>query len=53
VSRSTFAPGEPHSVLVSATTGQPVPRLSYATPDGERLQASQTRVRKVGEPAAP
>jgi DNA-binding HxlR family transcriptional regulator len=48
-----FAPGEPHSVLVSATTGQPVPRLSYTTPDGERLQASQTRVRKVGEPVGP
>jgi DNA-binding HxlR family transcriptional regulator len=44
-----FAPGEPHSVLVDATTGEPVPRLSYTTPDGGRIQARQTRVRKVGE----
>jgi hypothetical protein len=45
-----FAPGEPHSVLVDATTGEPVPRLSYTTPDGGRVQARQTRVRKVGDP---
>ena len=45
-----FAPGEPHSVLVDATTGEPVPRLSYTTPDGGRIQARQTRVRKAGEP---
>jgi DNA-binding HxlR family transcriptional regulator len=45
-----FAPGEPHSVLVDATTREPVPRLSYTTPDGGRIQARQTRVRKVGEP---
>ena len=44
-----FAPGEPHSVLVDAATGEPVPRLSYTTPDGGRIQARQTRVRKVGE----
>ncbi len=45
-----FAPGEPHSVLIDATTGEPVPRLSYTTPDGGRIQARQARVRKVGEP---
>ena len=45
-----FAPGEPRSVLIDATTGDPVPRLSYTTPDGGRIQAGQTRVRKVGEP---
>ena len=45
-----FAPGEPRSVLVDATTGEPVPRLSYTTPDGGQIQARQTRVRKVGEP---
>jgi DNA-binding HxlR family transcriptional regulator len=45
-----FTSGEPHSVLVDATTGEPVPRLSYTTPDGSRIQARQTRVRKVGEP---
>ena len=44
-----FTPGEPRSVLVDATTGEPVPRLSYTTPDGGRIQARQTRVRKVGE----
>jgi len=44
-----FTPGEPQSVLVDATTGEPVPRLSYTTPDGGRIQARQTRVRKVGE----
>jgi DNA-binding HxlR family transcriptional regulator len=45
-----FAPGEPRSVLVDATTGEPVPRLSYTTPEGGRIQARKTRVRKVGEP---
>ena len=45
-----FAPGEPHSVLIDATTGESVPRLSYTTPDGGRIQARQARVRKVGEP---
>ena len=45
-----FTPGEPRSVLVDATTGEPVPRLSYTTPDGGRIQARQTRVRKAGEP---
>jgi DNA-binding HxlR family transcriptional regulator len=45
-----FAPGEPHSVLVNSVTGEPVPRLSYTTPDGDQVQARQTRVRKVGEP---
>jgi DNA-binding HxlR family transcriptional regulator len=45
-----FAPGEQHSVLVDAATAEPVPRLSYTTPDGGRIQARQTRVRKIGEP---
>jgi DNA-binding HxlR family transcriptional regulator len=45
-----FTPGEPHSVLVDAVTGEPVPRLSYTTPDGGQIQARETRVRKVGEP---
>ena len=45
-----FTPGEPHAVLVDAATGEPVPRLSYTTPDGGRIRARQTRVRKVGEP---
>ncbi len=47
-----FAPGERHSVLVEEETGQPLPRLSYTTPDGRRVQARQTRVRKASEPAA-
>ena len=46
-----FAPGEQHSVMVEEQTGQPLPRLSYTTPDGRQVRASQTRVRKVGEPA--
>jgi hypothetical protein len=46
-----FAPGERHSVLIDATTGELVPRLSYTTPDGGRVPARQTRVRKVGEHA--
>ena len=47
-----FEPGEQHSVLVDAATGQPVPRLSYTTPEGDQVQARQTRVRKVGEPSS-
>lgn len=46
-----FAPGEQHSVLVDKETGQPLPRLSYATRDGRQVQASETRVRKVSESA--
>ena len=45
-----FAPGEPRSVLVDAATGEPVPRLSYTTPDGGQIRARETRVRKVAEP---
>jgi DNA-binding HxlR family transcriptional regulator len=48
-----FDPGEQHSVLVDAATGEPVPRLSYTTPEGRQVRARQTRVRKVGEPPAP
>jgi DNA-binding HxlR family transcriptional regulator len=43
-----FGPGEQHSVLVDAATGEPVPRLSYTTPEGRPVQGGQTRVRKVG-----
>jgi DNA-binding HxlR family transcriptional regulator len=45
-----FEPGEQHSVLVNATTGEPVPRLSYTTATGHHIQAAQTRVRKPSEP---
>jgi DNA-binding HxlR family transcriptional regulator len=48
-----FAPDERHSVLVDAATGEPVPRLTYTTPDGDRIQARRTRVRKVSEPQLP
>jgi DNA-binding HxlR family transcriptional regulator len=48
-----FAPGEQHSVLIDAATGEPVPRLTYTTPDGDQIQARDTRVRKVSEPARP
>jgi DNA-binding HxlR family transcriptional regulator len=44
-----FEPGEQHSVLVDAATGEPVPRLNYTTPEGHPVQGGQTRVRKVGE----
>jgi DNA-binding HxlR family transcriptional regulator len=44
-----FEPGEQHSVLVDAATGEPVPRLSYTTPEGRPVKGRQTRVRKVGE----
>jgi DNA-binding HxlR family transcriptional regulator len=46
-----FAPGEQHSILVDAATDRPVPRLSYTTAAGDRIQARQTRVRKVDEPS--
>ena len=46
-----FAPGEQHSVLVDKETGRSLPRLSYTTPDGHQIQARETRVRKVSEPA--
>ena len=44
-----FEPGEQHSALVDAATGERVPRLNYTTPDGHPVQRRQTRVRKVGE----
>ncbi|GII94340.1 winged helix-turn-helix transcriptional regulator [Sinosporangium siamense] len=49
----TFTPGEQHSVLVDAETGQPVPRLSYTTPDGTHIRADDIRVRKVHEAGGP
>jgi DNA-binding HxlR family transcriptional regulator len=44
-----FAAGEEHSVLVDATTGRPLPRMTYTTPDGGQVTPHETRVRKVGE----
>lgn len=44
-----FRPGEPHAVLVDRSSDQPVPHLSYTTPDGRRVRPSDTRVRKVAE----
>jgi len=44
-----YAPGEPHSVLVDAVTGEPVPRMTYTTPGGGRVEAGRTRVRKPSE----
>lgn len=41
-----FAPGEEHSVLVDAASGEPVPRMTYTTPGGGRVEAARTRVRK-------
>jgi streptomycin 3"-adenylyltransferase len=48
-----FAEGEPYATLVDAGTGEPIPRLRYATPDGRPVRASDTRVVKVGERAEP
>jgi DNA-binding HxlR family transcriptional regulator len=47
-----FADGEPHAVLVDARTGDPLPRLSYTTPDGRAISASDARVVKVSDSAA-
>lgn len=44
-----FAPGEEHSVLVDAETGEPIPRMTYTTPAGEQVRPQQTRVRKVSD----
>ena len=46
-----FSPGERHAVLVETATGQPVPRLTYTTPDGQPVSAQQTRVRKPELPS--
>ena len=41
-----FAPGEPRSMLVDSVTGEPVPRMTYTTPGGGRVEPGRTRVRK-------
>jgi DNA-binding HxlR family transcriptional regulator len=45
-----FDPGEPHAVFVDRASDQPLPRLSYTTPDGHQVRPTDTRVRKVEEP---
>jgi DNA-binding HxlR family transcriptional regulator len=47
-----FDPGEPHSLLMDRATDEPVPRLTYTTPDGHSIHASDTRVRKIDETPA-
>lgn len=44
-----FAPGEPHAVLVDSATGEPVPRMTYTTPGGGRVDPARTRVRKPSD----
>lgn len=43
-----FAPGEPHSLLVDARTGEAIPPMAPVAPDGQRLTGENTRVRKIG-----
>ncbi|MQY31747.1 winged helix-turn-helix transcriptional regulator [Nocardia aurantia] len=52
--RHAFDPGEPHSVLVDAVTDDPIPELTYTTPDGRPVEAHRARVRKLDstDPAA-
>jgi DNA-binding HxlR family transcriptional regulator len=44
----TYEPGEQHARLVDRETGAPIPRLVYTAPDGGRVRADNTYVRKVG-----
>jgi DNA-binding HxlR family transcriptional regulator len=44
-----FSTDEPRSRLVDRTSGQPLPRLTYTTPDGHPIRAHDTRVRKPDE----
>jgi DNA-binding HxlR family transcriptional regulator len=44
-----YGPGEQHSRLVDRETDEPLPRLTYTKPDGSRVRAVDTRVRKSGE----
>ncbi|GAA3066224.1 helix-turn-helix domain-containing protein [Pseudonocardia yunnanensis] len=44
-----YEPGEQHARLVDRSTDEPVPRLVYTAPDGSRVRAGDTRVRKAGE----
>jgi len=46
----TFEPGEPQTILVNSATGDPVPHLTYTTPGGRPVHASETRVLKPGDP---
>ncbi|WP_019925251.1 helix-turn-helix domain-containing protein [Nocardia sp. BMG111209] len=45
--RHAFGPGESHSELVDSVTGEPIPELTYTTPDGRPVAADRTRVRKI------
>ncbi|GAT87947.1 ArsR family transcriptional regulator [Paenarthrobacter nicotinovorans] len=49
--RNAFGTNERHSVLVTPTTGQPVPQLRPLGPGGSELQPQETLVVKVGQPA--
>ena len=44
-----FRPGEPRTQLVDRATEQPLPRLTYTTPDGHPVDPSNTRVHKVDD----
>ena len=44
-----YEPGEDHVQLVDRATDQPLPRLTYTTPDGRRIDPDETRVRKGDE----
>ncbi|MEV0071630.1 MULTISPECIES: helix-turn-helix domain-containing protein [unclassified Amycolatopsis] len=42
----TYGPGEDHVLLVDRETEEPIPRLTYVTPDGTPIHADDTRVLK-------
>jgi DNA-binding HxlR family transcriptional regulator len=44
-----FSPGEPRAVLVDRATAEPLPHLTYTTPDGHPIRPSDTSVRKVDD----
>ncbi|WP_342672336.1 helix-turn-helix domain-containing protein [Nonomuraea maritima] len=44
-----YAPGEDYVRLVDRTTDEPIPRLTYMTPDGSTVRADDTRVRKSSD----
>ncbi|MEU4667194.1 helix-turn-helix domain-containing protein [Amycolatopsis sp. NPDC023774] len=41
-----YEPGEDHVLLVNRETEEPIPRLTYVTPDGTPIRADDTRVLK-------
>ncbi|WIX82214.1 helix-turn-helix domain-containing protein [Amycolatopsis carbonis] len=41
-----YEPGEDHVLLVDRETEEPIPRLTYVTPDGTPIHAADTRVLK-------